>query len=118
MTVSLARQASRAVAGLLLTAPLLVLAALPAAAVADGEEPGNALPLGTSLLVFVGIPLLIMVLTAVPIFAGASRRKSRYRPNEGWNQQPMWFAGPDDPEAAVSAADLKQPGRGGSSGSW
>ena len=118
MTVSPARQVYRAAAGLLLTAPFLVLSAAPALAVADGEEPGDPLPLGTSLLVFVGIPLLIMALTAVPIFAGASRKKSRYRPAEGWNAQPMWFAGPDDPEAAVSGADPKQAGRGGASGSW
>ena len=117
VTARTSRRAARTAAGLLTTASVLVLTAAPALALDDGEEPADPLPLGTSLLLLLVVPLLIMVLTALPIFA-AARRKSRYRPAEGWNHQPMWFAGPADPEAAVSAASPDQPGRGGASATW
>ena len=83
----------------------------------DGEEPGEEIGVLEGWLVFGGIPLVILVLTAIPIFA-AARKKSRYRPSQGWDHQPLWFAGPDDPESAVRSAPTEQSGRGGASASW
>ncbi len=111
---------ARTAGSFLLSAALLTLTACASRTVAieDGEEPAEDLSLGVNLLLYVGIPVLIFVLTAIPIFLSASRRKSRYRPNEGWDNQPVWFAGPDDPERAVDEASPDQPGRGGASGGW
>lgn len=117
MTARTLRHAARTATGLLLTAPVLVMTALPALALEDGEEPAPSLPLAVNILLYLGIPVLIFVLAAIPIFASA-RKKSRYRPAEGWDHQPLWFAGPDDPEAAVSSASPEQSGRGGASASW
>lgn len=109
---------ARTATGLLTFATYLLLTGCVAQGVLeDGEEPGEEIGLVEGWLVFGGIPLLILVLTAIPIFVSA-RKKSRYRPSEGWDHQPMWFAGPEDPEAAVTSASPDQPGRGGASAGW
>jgi hypothetical protein len=109
---------ARTATGLLTFATYLLLTGCVAQGVLeDGEEPGEEIGVLEGWLVFGGIPLLILVLTAIPIFASA-RKKSRYRPSQGWDHQPLWFAGPADPEAAVSSAPTEQPGRGGASASW
>ncbi len=45
-------------------------------------------------------------------------RGNRYRPNRGWSAAPVWFAGPEDPVAAVEKAHSGGAGKGGASGSW
>lgn len=118
VTARTPRHLARTAAGLLLTVPLLVATALPAAALADGEEPAPPLGIGLGLLLFLGLPLLIMAVTAVAVYGPSSRRSSRYRPAQGWDHQPLWFAGPDDPEAAVASASPESARKGGASASW
>lgn len=111
-----AARAVRAVAPALLGA-LLLTGCTAQGLLEDGEEPGPELGVLEAWLLFAGVPLLILVLTALPVFAAAKRR-SRYRPSQGWEHQPMWFGGPDDPESAVGSAPAQQSGRGGASASW
>ncbi|HWH29066.1 MAG TPA: hypothetical protein VNU26_08905 [Mycobacteriales bacterium] len=65
-------------------------------------------------LVPVGLCALISLLAWLP---GAARR-FRYRPQEGWTAEPVWFAGPSDPVQAVEQAQTGDVVRGGAGGSW
>lgn len=117
MTSRPARCVARTAGVALLSVPLLLATALPAAAQADGEVP-DPLPLLPSLLIFGGIPILIMLLVGLLVFGPSALRKPRYRPTQGWEHDPVWYGGPEDAEAAVQSAEPKQPGRGGSSATW
>lgn len=71
-----------------------------------------------TVLLFVLLPLAIAgVLAALAVLPGA-RRRYRYRPQEGWSADPVWFAGPPDPVAAVAEARPEETARGGAGGSW
>jgi hypothetical protein len=111
------RRVARTAGVALLTVPLLIATALPAAAQNEGEVP-DPLPLLPSLLIFGGIPILIFVVVGLLVFGLSALRKPRYRPAQGWDGDPVWYGGPEDPEAAVQQAEPKQPGRGGSSATW
>jgi hypothetical protein len=84
----------------------------------EGEDPGKGIGLGRTLLIYVGIPLLLLVLIAAAVLLPGARRAHRYRPAKGWNASPVWFAGPPDPVAAVQSAEPGDVVRGGASGSW
>lgn len=115
MTTSVVRHAVVVLAGL----TLVVAPAAPARALSDGEMPGRGLGMVNTLLLFVGVPLAICGLIALLVVAGAFRRGPRYRPGRGWDHDPVWFAGPADPNAALVAA---RPGTevtgGGASAEW
>jgi hypothetical protein len=71
-----------------------------------------------AVLLYVVAPLLIALLVSLPTIIASSRRRSRYRPQEGWDAEPVWFAGPDDPVTAVEQAQTGDVVRGGAGGSW
>jgi hypothetical protein len=84
----------------------------------EGADPGHALGLGKALLVYVGTPVgAFLVLGACAYLPGVVKAH-RYRPAQGWSADPVWFAGPVDPEAAIAGAELGDVTRGGASGSW
>ena len=45
-------------------------------------------------------------------------KRPRYRPGRPWKHDPLWFNGPDDPDAAVAKARPGASGRGGASAEW
>lgn len=112
------------------TALLLVTAAATAAGAAaldDGEVPGEPLGVLRTLLLFVVVPATIYgVITLLAMLPSMVRGGGkRYRPASGWSHDPVWFAGPDDPAAAVAAADRSAvptgqtpTQKGGASGEW
>lgn len=98
------------------TAPLVV--AGPALAIPDGSEPGPGLSILSTLLIFLGGPLLLFVLLAAFVGIPALLRKPRYQPGRPWEHDPVWFAGPEDPHEALTTT---RPGRaqgGGASVEW
>lgn len=44
-----------------------------------------------TILVFVGIPLAIVLLLALLIFAPGGRKRPRYRPGQPWEHAPVWY---------------------------
>jgi hypothetical protein len=90
---------------------------------------------GHSLLVFVGIPLLVVAVLALLVFASSIADGPRYRPGLSWWAPPVWINGPTatkpDPAklpeltsapgttatAATPATDVART-TGGASASW
>lgn len=99
-------------------APFIVPAS-PALAISDGEVPARGLGFVETLLLFGGIPLGIVALVALLVVVGGLRHRPRYRPGRSWDFDPIWFAGPADPNAALATA---RPGAdvtgGGASADW
>jgi hypothetical protein len=98
-----------------LSAPLA--GAVTAFAVDDGEVP-DPLPFGTTILIYVVIPigvaLVIFVLTRLPSWLSAPR----YRPTREWDHDPLWFGGPANAQDALhNATDIRVRG-GGASAGW
>ncbi|MGI8680797.1 MAG: aa3-type cytochrome oxidase subunit CtaJ [Mycobacteriales bacterium] len=89
----------------------------PALARSDGEMPGRGLGLVQTVLVFVGIPLGLSALIGLLVVAAGLRHRPRYRPGRSWDHDPVWFAGPLDPNAALAAARPNVTG-GGASAEW
>lgn len=88
---------------------------------AEGSDPAVELGLGRALALYVGAPLLLLLVVAAVAWLPQALRAPRYRPTQGWDARPVWFAGPVDADAAVAAAAGRMPGevvRGGASGSW
>ena len=108
--------------------PLSLLVASPAFAEhrSDGDDPGQTLTLGTTLLIFVGIPAAgdrgcLAAGRPHPSLA----RGPRYRPGRPWTAQARWFNGPSwfgGPREAESLAAVVPGGAtlegGGSSARW
>ena len=69
-------------------------------------------------LLYVGVPVLVFVVVAVLVSIPGKRNRRRYRPAEGWDADPVWFAGPADPVGAVAQATVGDVVRGGAGGSW
>jgi hypothetical protein len=44
-----------------------------------------------TVLVFFGIPLAVMVLTAAAVLGPGAVRAPRYRPGGAWNYNPVWY---------------------------
>ena len=87
----------------------------------EGSDPAAELGPGRALLLYVGAPLALLLVVAAVAWLPQVLRAPRYRPAEGWDAAPVWFAGPVDPDAAVAAAAERGLGdvvRGGASGSW
>jgi hypothetical protein len=49
---------------------------------------------GHSLLVFVGIPVLVVAVVALLVFASSIAHGPRYRPGLSWWAPPVWINGP------------------------
>jgi hypothetical protein len=116
-TRGLSRRSARVAAlatGLVL--PLLPLT--PALALDDGEVPGDSLGTGLVIVYYVLIPLGIFALIALLSVLPSALRRPRYRPGRPWSHDPLWFNGPDDPNAALTGARPGATARGGASAEW
>lgn len=72
-----------------------------------------------TLALYLGIPLLIILLLAAAAWLPGVVRSRRYRPSGGWSAAPVWFAGPSgDPVEAVQSAQPGDDPRGGTGGTW
>jgi len=79
---------------------------------------GDGLSTGAAVALFVGGPLIILLVVAALVWVPGMVRSNRYRPAKGWSASPLWFGGPPDPAAAVESAQVGELVRGGASGSW
>ena len=115
MTAPALRRSVAVVTGL----ALLIASAGPALAISDGEEPGRGLGAALTLGIFVGIPLALAAVIGLLVLVYERRKQPRYRPGRTWDHEPVWFAGPVDPDAALLRA---HPGSGvtggGASAEW
>ena len=120
----MSRVLPRTLTALLAGTATLLLTAGPALASgnplgpSEGAEPGRGLGTGATLLLFVGAPVLMLVIVGGAVLLPGLVRANRYRPAKGWSASPVWFAGPADPVTAVQDATLGDIVRGGASGSW
>jgi len=80
---------------------------------------------GQTLLIFVGIPALIVATVSLLVFAPSIAKGPRYRPGLSWWAPPVWIGGPAGAGDAVDAPQLEagsDPGTplttGGASASW
>ena len=94
-----------------------VLAA-PALALDDGEVRGKSLGTGLTIAIYLLIPLGVFALIAFFSALPSMLRRPRYRPGRPWKHDPLWFAGPDDPDAALQRARPGSTARGGASAEW
>ena len=96
----------------------VVVAAGPALAADDGEVPGKPLGTGETIAIFVLIPLGAFLVIAFFSALPSMLKRPRYRPGRPWKHAPLWFAGPDDPDAALQKARPGASARGGASAEW
>jgi hypothetical protein len=96
----------------------VVVLATPALALDDGEVHGKGLGLGMTIVVFVLIPLGAFLVIAFFSALPSMLSRPRYRPGRPWKHDPVWFAGPDDPDAALKSARPGSTARGGASAEW
>ncbi len=113
-----ARLLLRAAVGPLATAALLVAASPALARTSDGEQFGPKLPFLETMLIYVGIPLGLFLVVAAACAAPALLHRPRYRPGRAWTAAPIWFTGPQDPEAALERARPGRTAGGGASARW
>jgi hypothetical protein len=81
---------------------------------------------GDTVLVFVGIPLLIIAVVGLLVFAGSIASGPRYRPGLSWWAPPVWIGGPRAADGEPVDAPELEPGptgrvaqtTGGASASW
>lgn len=79
---------------------------------------------GETLLVFVGIPALIIAVVWLLVFAPSIAKGPRYRPGLSWWAPPVWVGGPsarpvDVPElTAGESSPAVARSTGGASASW
>jgi hypothetical protein len=84
----------------------------------EGADPGKGLSALQTILLYVVTPLAIFGVIALIVLLPGAVRSYRYRPAEGWAADPVWFAGPVEPDAAVAQAERGDVVRGGAGGSW
>lgn len=94
------------------------LGATPAFAEAAGRAGGAGIGFGEVLLTYVGAPVALFVVIGGLALLPSARRRPQYRPGRPFSGEPVWFAGPDDPETAVRTANPADQQRGGARGSW
>jgi len=83
----------------------------------DGTDAGAGLSVVETLFWFVAIPGVLFVGIALLASAPSIARGPRYRPGLGWWAAPVWFNGPESPDAALRAA-APTLGGGGASARW
>lgn len=84
----------------------------------DGEVKGKPLGIGLTIAIYVLIPLGAFLVIAFFAALPSMLKRPRYRPGRPWKHDPLWFNGPDDPDAAVAKARPGATGRGGASAEW
>lgn len=99
---------------------LPLITALPAYArtAEDGEQYGSGLSTLTVIGVYVGIPAGLFLLIAFFVLLPGLTRRPRYRPGRPWTHDPIWFAGPEEPEVALRAAVPALQAKGGVGADW
>lgn len=114
----IARRVPRRTARLALAAAGVVLLA---SGCTTQKQPGlhySSLGAGMTILLFVIVPLAIFgtigLLAALPSLL----RRPRYRPGKPWDHDPLWFAGPDDPDDALARVRPGRTAKGGASAEW
>jgi hypothetical protein len=112
---SAARPAALAAALVLLSACGTEQSAYPHPGESAGWTDGSV---ARTVLLYVLLPLALLLGIALLAAVPSLVRRYRYRPQEGWSADPVWFAGPADPVAAVEQADPADVVRGGAGGSW
>lgn len=100
-------------------------AVLAASGLATGctteKQPGEHYPSlgdGMTILLFVILPLAIFGVVALLAALPSLLKRPRYRPGKPWDHDPLWFGGPEDPEAAITRARPGRTARGGASAEW
>jgi hypothetical protein len=61
---------------------------------------------GHTILVFVGIPALVVAVVALLVFAPSIASGPRYRPGLSWWAPPVWIGGPSSRPATTDAPEL------------
>ncbi len=114
------RAGATTTAAALLTVVLSAGPALAANPLAPQEGADSRATISTSqaLLLFLGVPLVLMLVVGGLVWLPGMVRSSRYRPQRGWSAAPVWFGGPADPVAAVETAVVGTEDRGGARGDW
>ena len=84
----------------------------------EGSDPGSGLGPAATLLLYVVTPVAACLLIAAVVLVPGAVRANRYRPAEGWSADPVWFAGPVEPQLAIANAQRGDVTRGGAHGSW
>lgn len=84
----------------------------------DGEVHGKSLGTGETIAIFVLIPLGAFFVIAFFASLPSMLKRPRYRPGRPWKHDPLWFNGPDDPDAALAKARPGSSARGGASAEW
>ena len=84
----------------------------------EGAEPGEGLTALETIALYVLVPGAIVAVIALLAWLPGVARGARYRPAQGWDAAPVWFAGPPNPTEAVASAQTGDVTRGGASGSW
>lgn len=101
-----------------------LLTAVPAVAAdyplgpAEGEDREPGLGTVVTLALYLGLPLLVAALVFLVTWLPGAVSANRYRPGKAWPAEPVWFAGPPDPVAAVQSAEVGDVVRGGARGTW
>jgi hypothetical protein len=118
VTVRTRRAARRLFTAVMAAVSMVVVLAAPALAFDDGEVHGKPLGTGLTIAIYVLIPLGAFLAIAFFSALPSMLRRPRYRPGRPWKHDPLWFSGPDDPDAALSTARPGASGRGGASAEW
>lgn len=95
--------------------------ALATAGCTTTKEPGQSYPslgAGMTILIFVVVPLGIFGVVALFAALPGILKRPRYRPGRPWDHDPLWFAGPDDPDEAIVRARSGPTAKGGASAEW
>jgi hypothetical protein len=78
-----------------------------------------------ALLLFVGVPALVIAVISLLVIAPSLARGPRYRPGQEWDAQPEWFGGGIEAAPSTSAQqvttghDGEDPSaQGGASARW
>jgi hypothetical protein len=103
--------------------PFTALLASPAFAAQhsyEGDDPGPGLTAAETLGLFVGIPLLVITVIYVLVFAGTGARGPRYRAGVAWRGDPQWWGGPDGGSRGAQESPAATPtaGGGGARAHW
>ena len=107
-------------AGALACLLLLAACANDADAYPHGEEAASFTDgsVVRTVLLYVVVPALVLLGVGALAWLPAMLRAKRYRPREGWDAPPVWFAGPADPVGSVQSATTGDVTRGGAGGDW
>jgi hypothetical protein len=69
-----------------------------------------------AILIFAGIPLLVIVVVSLLVMAPSLAKGPRYRPTEEWDAESEWFGAPLEADASPGRRELEAPGTSGETG--